>query len=115
MPSVAGRKALGEDRVGGAVALEDPVGHEPIRRALGLHLLGRLAEGQRFGLGEDVGQEHVVVPAQGVERLDEGDEVTGNEPGSLMDQLVEGVLAVGPRLAPVDGAGLVSRPRSRPG
>ena len=115
MPSVVRRQALGEDRVGGAVALEDAVGHEPIRRALGLHLLGRLAEGQRLGLGKDVGQEDVVVPAQGVERLGEGDEVTGNEPGALMDQLVEGVLAVGPRLAPVDGAGLVGDLGSRPG
>ena len=115
MPSVSGVSRVGEDRVGGAVALEDPVGHEPIRRAFGLDLLGRLAESQRLGLGEDVGQEYVVVPAQGVERLAEGDEVTRNEPGSLMDQLVEGVLAVGPRLAPVDGAGLVSRPRSHPG
>ena len=100
-------KALGEDRVGGAVALEDPVGHEPIRRALGFYLLGRLAESQRFTLGKDIGQEDVMVPAQGVKRLAEGDEVTGDKPGSLMNQLVERVLAVSPRLAPIDGTSLV--------
>ena len=109
------RKARGYDRVGGAVALEDAVGHKPIRRALGLHLFRRLTEGQRFGLGKDIGQEYVMVPAQGVERLDEGNEVARDESGSLMNQLVEGVLAVGPRLAPIDGAGLVRRLRSRPG
>ncbi len=81
--------------------------HEPVRRALGLDLLGRLAEGQRLGLGEDVRQEHVVVPAEGVERLAERDEVTRNEPGALMNQLVKGMLAVGSRLAPVDGTGIV--------
>ncbi len=106
------REPLGEDGVRRAVALEDPVRHEPIRRALGLDFLGRLAEGQRLGLGEDVRQQHVVVPAERVERLDKGDEVTGDEPGALMDQLVEGVLAVGARLAPVDGAGLVVDLRS---
>ena len=101
------REPVGEDRVRRAVALEDPVRHEPVRRAFGLDLLGRLAERQRLGLGEDVRQQHVVVPAKRVERLGERDEVAGNEPRSLMDQLVEGVLAVGSRLAPVDGAGLV--------
>ena len=105
------REPLGQDRVRRAVALEDPMGHEPVRRALGLDLLRRLAEGQRLGLGEDVRQQHVVVPAERVERLGERDEVAGDEPGPLMDQLIEGVLAVGPRLAPVDGAGLVGRPR----
>ena len=43
----------------------------------------------------------------GVERLAECDEVAGDEPGSLMNQLVEGMLAVGSRLAPVNRAGIV--------
>ena len=63
------RQPFGEDRVRRAVALEDAVRHQPVRRALGLDLLGRLAEGQRLGLGEDVRQQHVVVPAERVERL----------------------------------------------
>ena len=69
--------------------------------------LRRLAERQRLGLGEDVRQQHVVMPAQRVEGLGERDEVAGNQPRALMDQLVERVLAVGARLAPVDRAGLV--------
>ena len=104
------REPFGQDRVRRPVALEDAVRDEPIGRAFGLDLLGRLAEGQRLGLGEDVRQQHVVVPAERVERLRERDEVAGDEPGALMDQLVERVLAVGSGLAPVDRAGLRSRP-----
>ena len=97
------REPFGEDGVRRAVALEDPVGHQPIRRALGLDLLRRLAKRQRLGLGEDVRQQHVVVRSKRIERLSESDEVTGDKPGALMDQLIEGVLAVGSRLAPVNG------------
>src|SRR5262245_7147707 len=42
-----------------------------------------------------------------VQRLAEADEVTGDEPRTLVDELVEGVLTVGPRLAPVDWGGVV--------
>ena len=38
---------------------------------------------------------HVVVPAQRIEETGEGNEVAGNEPRALVDQLVEGVLPVG--------------------
>src|SRR5439155_20577858 len=101
------RQPIGENCVRRAVALETPVRYEPIRRALGLDLLGRLPERQRLALGEDVRQEQVVMAAERVERLAKRDEVAGDEPGPLMDQLVEGVLAVGSRLAPVDGASRV--------
>src|SRR4030095_1151895 len=101
------REALGKDRVRRPVALEDACGYKPIRRALRLDFRRRLAEGQRLGLGEDVRHEHVVVPAERVERLAEPDEITRDEPGSLVDQLVEGVLAIGSRLAPIDGTGII--------
>src|SRR5213594_3349887 len=101
------RETLGEDRVRRAVTLEDPMRHEPIRSALGLDLLGRLTEGQRFGLSENVRQEHVVVPAKRVERLVERYEVAWNESRSLMNQLIERVLAICAWLAPIDRAGIV--------
>ncbi len=59
-----GRQALREEGVGGTVALKDPVRDKPIRDALGLRFFGRFAESQRFRLGEDVGQQHLVMPAQ---------------------------------------------------
>ena len=105
MPRVSGVSSRGQDGVRRAVALEDAVGNEPIRRALGFDLLRGLSERQRFGLGEDVGQEHVMLAAERIERLHEGDEVTGDETGSLVNELIEGVLAVGSRFAPVDRAG----------
>src|SRR5271155_1270054 len=96
-----------KDRIRWAVPFEHLVRDEPIRSAFGLDLLGRLAERQRFGLRENICQKHVVVAANWIERLAECNEVAGDEPGPLMDQLVEGVLAVGSRLAPIDWAGLV--------
>ena len=48
----------------GSVAFEQPVGNEPVRRSLRLDLLRGLAEGERFGLGEHVRQQYVVVPSQ---------------------------------------------------
>ena len=41
-----------------------------------------------------------------IRRVGDGDEVRGDEPGALVDELVEGVLAVGARLAPEDLTGL---------
>ena len=40
--------------------------NQPIGRAFGFHLLGGLAERQRFGLREDVGHQDVVMPADAV-------------------------------------------------
>ena len=77
---------------------------------LGADLVGGLAEGQGRGLGEEVGQEqlvHVVVAVdQRVRRGGDGDEVGRDHLGALVDQLVEGVLPVGARLAPEHLAGL---------
>ena len=78
-----------------------------------LTCFGGLAEGQRLGLGEDIGQQHVVMPAERVQGPGEGDEIAGDEPRALMDQLIEGMLAVGARLAPVDRPGVVVHARRR--
>src|SRR6202047_2514020 len=80
-----GREPSGEDRVRRTVAFEHAMRDEPIRRALGFDLLRRFAESQRFGLGENVCQKHVMVPAKRIERLREGDKVTRDEARTLMD------------------------------
>src|SRR5262245_64253166 len=85
---------------------------EPIGRAFGLDLLARFSEGERLGLCKYVRQQHIVMPAELVERLCEGDEVTRNEPSALMDQLIERVLVIGSRLAPIDRNGLMVHRRS---
>src|ERR1700754_3126795 len=47
------------------------------------------------------------MPAQRIERLREGDEIARDQSSTLMYQLVERVLPVRSRLAPVDSAGLI--------
>src|SRR6516164_11465890 len=102
-----GRQPRQQKRVGRPVPHEGAMGHEPIRRSLAADLLSRLAKGERFTLGEDVRQQHVMLLPQGIEWLTEGDEIAGDQPGSLMNELIEGVLAIGAGLTPIDGAGVM--------
>src|SRR5271156_6658563 len=107
-----GRKLVQKNYAGWPIAFEDAMRDEPVRRAFLLHLLGRLAEGERLGLREHVCQQHIVVTADRIERLRERDEVARDEFSSLMDQLVERMLAVGSRLAPINCAGLIIHMRA---
>src|SRR5262249_18639376 len=95
---------LSKNRVRWPVALEDPMRHEPIGRALSFHLLWRLTKSERLGLSEHISQEHVVMPSQRIKCFGKCDEIARDEPGSLMNQLVEGVLSVRSGFAPIDGA-----------
>src|SRR5271157_1323029 len=45
--------------------------------------------------------------ADGIQGLTEGDEITGNELRALVNHLIKGMLAIGPRLTPVNGGGLM--------
>ena len=47
------------------------------------------------------------MPADRVQRLTECNEVAGDEPGPLVDQLIKGVLAVSAWLSPIDRPGLI--------
>src|SRR5262245_1525990 len=96
------RQLFRDDRIGRMVTLEHAVRHKPIRHALRFRLLGSLPERERFGLGKDIGDEHVMMAAERIGRVRESDKVARNEPGSLMDQLIERVLSVSPGFAPVD-------------
>jgi len=66
-----------------------------------------LAVHQSFRLGKEVGEQLLVVIANLVVAVGRGDEVARNHLGALMDELVEGVLAVRTRFAPEDRTGLV--------
>src|SRR5215813_14982558 len=95
-------QTIHHDGVGWPIAFEYPVRDKPIGRAFGLDLLARFSEGERLGLCEYVRLQHIVCRPLLVKQMCEGDEVTRNEPGALMDQLIERVLAIGSRLAPID-------------
>src|ERR1700719_4220248 len=101
-------ETLDKDGVRRAVALENPVGDELIRSAFSLDLLARFAEGQCLGLCENICQQHVVMPAKRIQWLAERDEVAWDEPGPLVNELIERVVAVGSRLAPVNRSGLIA-------
>src|SRR5262249_15916220 len=61
-----------------------------------------LSKCQGFGLRKDVGHEQVVMAAERVQRLAEPNKIAGHFPRSLMDKLIERMLAVGARLAPIN-------------
>ncbi|AUS50021.1 hypothetical protein CAB90_01069 [Mycobacterium tuberculosis] len=80
--------------------------------AVGGDLLGGLAERQHLGLGEEVAHQQIMHAAgalggrQVVEGLSKADEIGWHQPGALVQQLVEGVLAVGSRFTPKDFTGV---------
>ena len=76
-----GGEALGHEETGGAVAGEGLVGGQRLGHAFGLHFLQGFPEGQGLGLGQHVGDQQIVVAAQGVQALGEGDEIAGDEIG----------------------------------
>src|SRR5215475_2491254 len=51
-----------------------------------------------------------MMPPEPIERLTESDEITWDQPRSLVDQLVKRMLTVGSRLPPIDGTGIVIDP-----
>src|SRR5580704_6533561 len=86
--------------------------HEPVRRAFRFDLFRGLAERQCLGLREDVSDQHIVMRAQRIERPGESNEIARYEARTLMDELVERMLAVGSRFAPKDRSGVVIDPRA---
>ena len=101
---------LGEDGGGGAVAGHDFVVDQVHRHAFVGDFYRVFAKCEDFSLREEVAHEQVVHAACAVGGCQIGfrpgkpDEVGGDEPGSLVHELEEGVLPVGPRFAPVDFA-----------
>src|SRR4051794_2054831 len=79
------RQGVQQQGIRRTITLEQPMWHQPVRRAFRLDLLGGLAESQRLRLREDVGKQHVVMPAQRVHGLGKRDEITGDEPSALMN------------------------------
>ncbi len=61
----------GQDRICGPVARETAMRDKALRDPLSARFLGRLAEGQRFGLSEEIGHQQVVVAAHSVRRAHE--------------------------------------------
>lgn len=54
----------------------------------GFDFLLRLTKRRCFGLRENVGQQDIMMLTEGIERLRKRDKVAGDQPRSLMNQLV---------------------------
>src|SRR5690606_12757392 len=111
----AGRQLPEQNAVGGPVAFEGPVGCEKADY-LGIHprlfefkfdFICGLAFHEGLRLCEEVGEQFCVMIPHGVMADGGGNEVARDQPGSLVYELIEGVLTVGARLAPDYWAGLV--------
>src|SRR5262249_45213782 len=68
-------QSVGKNSVRRAVTFKNPVWDQPIRCSLGLDLLGCFAEGERFGLSEDVREEHVVMTVHRREGVAKSDKI----------------------------------------
>ena len=109
------RNVVHHDGVGRLVAFEHLVRGEECDFFFALAVLAEfflsLGEGltvhQGFGLCKEVAEQLLVMVADLVVAVGRGDEVARNHLGALVDELVEGVLAVRTRFAPEDRAGLV--------
>src|SRR5579875_652274 len=77
------------------------------RYAVCRDLFGCLAKGQCLGLCEEICHQQVGMRRQRIQRLAEADEIARDQPGALVDKLIEGVLTISAGLAPDDRAGLV--------
>ncbi len=99
-----------KDSIRRAVALEGAVRHLKRRDAFRCNFLGRLSERQGLGLGEEVSHQQIVVRWEWVQGLAETNEVTRDQLGPLVDELIKGMLAIGSGLSPDDGPGLVIHP-----
>ena len=60
-----------------------------------------------IGLGKHIRDQYVMMRPHRVNGLRERDEIARNQPCPLMDQLIERVLTVGPRLSPVNRTGIM--------
>ena len=106
----------GEDRRGRPVARERPVRHQrPARRPRRAPPRRVLPNASASACANRLATSRSWCVADGSVRLGEADEVGRHQPRALVDQLVEGVLAVGARLAPHDRAGVDVDRRARRG
>ena len=73
----------------------------------GAHFVRRFAFHQRFGLREEVGEQHRMMVAERIERARRRQKITRDQLGALMNQLVESVLTIRSRFAPQNRPGAV--------
>ena len=104
------RYLFDQDRIGRPVAAEHFKGGQPrnflvsfaLFDQLQLNHFLRFAVHEGYGLSKKVRKEFLMVVTRGIMRLRGCNKIAGDQKGTLVDQLVKGVLAIGARLAPDD-------------
>ena len=97
-----GREFFQQNGVRRTVAFKNAVRNEPVWRPFCFYLGGCLPKSQSFRLGKDIGHQEIVVIAERIQRFGKPNEVAGDQARSLMNELIERVLAVRARFAPED-------------
>ena len=99
-----GGELLAEKRIRRLVALESLERNELLFHTLLLALFSRLAKRKSLGLRKEISHELVVKITNRIVRHGAANEVARDEVSPLVDELIERVLAVRARLAPLDGS-----------
>src|SRR5262245_62632120 len=102
LPQRLRRESFGKNGVRWPVAGEHAMGYKPGRCFFAANLIRRFTEGQSLRLCEHIREEKIVMAPEWIQRLGKRDEVARNELRPLVNQLIEGMLAVRPRFAPID-------------
>src|SRR5215469_13388023 len=71
------------------------------------NLLSCLTKCQSLGLCKEICHEQIMMRLYWIQCLIEANEITGNQSGSLVNKLVEGMLTIGTGLAPDNRSGLI--------
>lgn len=105
-----GIEPVGQQRIRGPIPLKDPMRYQMIFGSIGPDFLGGFSKGQSLGLGQEIGYQSIVMPCKWIVGLGKSDKIARYQFGPLMEELEEGVLAIGTGFTPDDRAGL---PRDR--
>ena len=105
LPETFRREPLRQKRIRRAVARKRFVRHPFFRHAFGATFIRRFSKGQRFRLREEIAHQFGMMIPHRVVRLAKADEITRNQLGALMNQLIKRMLPVRARLPPHDRPG----------
>ena len=111
-PSVSGFKRSASSVLVGRLASNTRRGALPSGVPSALTSSSLFPKGQCLGLREQIRHELIMMAADRIQRLPEADEVALDQLRSVMDELIERVLAVRSRLAPVNGSRLIGGARA---
>src|SRR6266700_4813463 len=89
------------------VALKSTMRHLESCHAVRSDLLRSFAKSKGLCLSKEISHQQIVVPSQQIQRLAEADKIARDQFGSLVNELIEGMLPIRARLPPDNRASLI--------